>query len=46
MNSQKHMMKQIQYVKQAIQNTPGAPFSLMEEAKKVEKKLEQHYLGP
>jgi len=32
-------MKRIQYVKQAIQNTPGAPFTLMADADKVEKKL-------
>jgi photosystem II stability/assembly factor-like uncharacterized protein len=33
------LMKRTQYVKQTIQNTPGAPFTLMAEADKVEKKL-------
>jgi hypothetical protein len=33
------LMKRIQYVKQAIQNTPAAPFTLMADADKVEKKL-------
>jgi len=33
------LMKRTQYVKQSIQNTPGAPFTLMGEADKVEKKL-------
>jgi photosystem II stability/assembly factor-like uncharacterized protein len=33
------LMKRTQYVKQAIQNTPGAPFTLMAEADMVEKKL-------
>lgn len=33
------LMKRTQYVKQTIQNTPGAPFTLMGEADKVEKKL-------
>ncbi len=32
------LMKRTQYVKQTIQNTPGAPFTLMGEADKVEKK--------
>lgn len=33
------LMERTQYVKQAIQNTPGAPFTLMAEADKVEKNL-------
>jgi len=36
----KDLMKRAQYVKQAIQNTPGAPFSLMGDATMVEKKLD------
>lgn len=36
----KDLMKRTQYAKQAIQNTPGAPFSLMEEAIVLEKKLD------
>jgi len=36
----KDLMKRVQYMKQAIQNTPGAPFTLMGEAEKVEKKLD------
>jgi photosystem II stability/assembly factor-like uncharacterized protein len=33
------LMERTQYVKQAIQNTPDAPFTLMEQADKVEKQL-------
>jgi photosystem II stability/assembly factor-like uncharacterized protein len=33
------LMKRTQYVKQTIQNTPGAPFTLMAEADTVENKL-------
>jgi hypothetical protein len=33
------LMERTQYVKQTIQNTPGAPFTLMGEADKVEKQL-------
>lgn len=33
------LMERTQYVRQAIQNTPGAPFTMMAEADKVEKKL-------
>jgi hypothetical protein len=33
------LMRRVQYVKQAIQNTPGAPFTLIAEADKAEKKL-------
>jgi len=36
----KDLMKRTQYAKQAIQNTPGAPFSLMEDALVMEKKLD------
>ena len=35
----KELMKRTQYVKQAIQNTPGAPLSLMTDAINIEKKL-------
>jgi photosystem II stability/assembly factor-like uncharacterized protein len=36
----RELMKRAQYVKQAIQNTPGAPFSLMRDAVKVEQNLD------
>jgi photosystem II stability/assembly factor-like uncharacterized protein len=35
----KDLMKQVQYIKQAIQDTPGAPQTLIAEADKTEKKL-------
>lgn len=37
----KELMTRTQYVKQAIQNTPSAPYSLMDAAVEVEKKLDQ-----
>jgi hypothetical protein len=36
----KEQMKRTQYIKQAIQNTPGAPFSLMDSAMVIEKRLD------
>jgi hypothetical protein len=37
----KEQMKRVQYVKQAIQNTPDAPFGLMDSAMVIQKKLDQ-----